>query len=447
VARAVIFNRSTALLKYGDINVMSRCTKGFSDLMFVALVIMIAGCQSMVSPGGSTPFMVGPGGSQNNTAHTQTQKQYAYNSNINLDVVVPVFDPGLPKDSSGNLDYDKIKNDAIWPQLRRAESKKFAFSTKKAIQKIGAFGSVNVTPDSNVSSDVFVIGSIVESNSEIVKVKAVVMDSSGSVWGQKIFKHRVSEGFFRNSRNKNKDPYEPVFTQVADYVYTLLQRKNEVQKQAIRDLTTIRYAQYYSPESYDQYVQQKIVGNAFSGKRYEFKLTGKPSDADRMLGRIDALRNQDNMFIDRLQVQYEAFDLQSQESYRVWQKETLVEAVAARKAKNTRNAKAVLGIAAAIGAVMVAKNSNSTYAGSSTAALAVASVAAIGSSLKDNQQFKIHRASLDEMGESLDINLSPSVMQFNETTTTLTGTASEQHEQWKAHLKAIYDLEYSNQAL
>ena len=38
-------------------------------------------------------------------------------------------------------------------------------------------------------------------------------------------------------------------------------------------------------------------------------------------------------------------------------------------------------------------------------------------------------------------------MEFNNEVVELTGTAGEQFEQWRAHLKKIYDIEYSNVSL
>jgi hypothetical protein len=406
-------------------------------LIFVALM----GCQSTVFNTGSTPFIVGPGGPV--TAANKAQKNLTYNSNIHLDVAVPIFNPGLPMKSTGALNYEKMSDDNIWPQLRRAEAKIFAVETKKSLDKIGAFGSVNVTPNSNASADLYILGTINKSNSEDVSIKAMVMDSTGKIWGNKTFNHRVSEGFFRDARNSDANPYGPVYDKLAEYVFKLLSKKSEVEKNTIRDITNIRYAQSYSPESYSQYLVSKTK-YGIAGRHVEFNLTGKPADNDPMMSRIDVLHNQENMFMDRLQSQYLAFGLDADKHYRLWQKETLPEAVTARKVERKRNVKAVVGALAMVGAVLAASNSNSPYVAANTTALAVVGVAAVGSAFKDNEQLSIHKATLDEMGESLDITLSPSVMMLDEKTVELTGSAADQHEQWKEHLHNIYEIESGN---
>jgi hypothetical protein len=44
-----------------------------------------------------------------------------------IDVIIPVFDPGLPEDPS---DYD---DENIWPELRRAEANRFAHKLKEKL--------------------------------------------------------------------------------------------------------------------------------------------------------------------------------------------------------------------------------------------------------------------------------------------------------------------------
>ena len=71
-----------------------------------------------------------------------------------LDVIIPVFDPGLSKEA------ERYKDEGVWPELRRAESNRFALKLKEAMEKTGAFGAVRVTPDQNATGDLYVLGKI-----------------------------------------------------------------------------------------------------------------------------------------------------------------------------------------------------------------------------------------------------------------------------------------------
>ena len=55
-----------------------------------------------------------------------------------LDVIIPVFDPGLPEDLE---DYE---DENIWPEIRRAEANRFAYKLKEKLDETGQFGSQSV---------------------------------------------------------------------------------------------------------------------------------------------------------------------------------------------------------------------------------------------------------------------------------------------------------------
>jgi len=93
-----------------------------------------------------------------------------------LDIVIPVFDPGLPEDPS------KYKDEGIWPELRRAEAYRFAFKLKSALEETGAFGAVRVAPDETATGDLYIIGKIAESDGEDVEIDLDVVDISGDQW-------------------------------------------------------------------------------------------------------------------------------------------------------------------------------------------------------------------------------------------------------------------------
>lgn len=406
-----------------------------------AVLLALVGCSSTSTTSNSSqPIMVGPGSATPTSTGAQ-KRAYAYNSNIYLDVAVPVFDPGFPINKrTGQVDYDELGEMDIWPQLRRAEAKRFAINTRDAIEKTKAFGAVRVVPNADTSADVFVLGKILQSDSEFIEIQATVMDSSGEILGQKSFDHQVSKHFFRDQTNKQKNPYGVVFQQIADYVYELVKKLPDNAKQKIKNTALVRYAQYYSPEEFGQYVKTSLKKK--KGIRYyKHELTGMPSADNKMLKRIATLRAQDQLFVDNLQDQYDIFNAETKESYRTWQKETLPDAVAAREARQERNIKAGLGVGLAILATVLSKNSKSTAGNIATAAGAIGSMVLLSDSFKANADMKVHRNIIDEQGKGLDLSISPTIMEFNDQQTELSGTAAEQYEQWKAHLKSIYELE------
>jgi len=265
--------------------------KALFTVVATASFILLSGCGSTQTNVTSVgPSMVGPGGGQALGAQKNT---YNYNSEIYMDVAIPVFDPGFPTERDGTIDYDEIEEEGIWPQVRRLEANRFAIATKEALGETKSFGSINVTPDASALADVYVLGKINYSDTETVEIGVKVMDAKNTVWGEEEFEYRVSEGWYRDAMSRGENPNGPVFEQIAKFVYDLLIKKSDAYKQEVQMVSDLRYAQMYSPESFSQYLTQ--------GRRGEIELVSAPSDSDPMLRRVRAIQAKDEQFIDSLQ--------------------------------------------------------------------------------------------------------------------------------------------------
>ena len=305
--------------------------KALFTVVATASFILLSGCGSTQTNVTSVgPSMVGPGGGQALGAQKNT---YNYNSEIYMDVAIPVFDPGFPTERDGTIDYDEIEEEGIWPQVRRLEANRFAIATKEALGETKSFGSINVTPDASALADVYVLGKINYSDTETVEIGVKVMDAKNTVWGEEEFEYRVSEGWYRDAMSRGENPNGPVFEQIAKFVYDLLIKKSDTYKQEVQMVSDLRYAQMYSPESFSQYLTQ--------GRRGEIELVSAPSDSDPMLRRVRAIQAKDEQFIDSLQETYDSFWVTTEEPYRKYQKETLPEAKKIRELEAERTTQQV----------------------------------------------------------------------------------------------------------
>jgi hypothetical protein len=427
------------------INFLKRKAR-LSSWALLSAIVMMVGCSSTATRNGQSPLLVGPAERQERQSEDYQVPNELVNAKIFLDVAIPTFSPGLPIDSYGNVDGDELIEEGIWPQLRRTEAKLFASEMKLALDNKKVFGNVSVVPDASTPSDLFILGEIIESDSEEVEIEVTVVDSSGEILGSKSFDHTVSQGFLRDQINQGKNPYEPVFIKASNYVVSLLAKMSSEDKQNIKDMSLMRYARYYSPETYSSYLESSIKRK--NGQRYyKFELTGMPDENDPMLRRIEDLRAQELLFVDRLQDNYEVFDAETRDAYSTWQEETLPEILAAREAQINRNSKVILGVSAAILAAILIKNSNkdgnrdkSEYDIGAIAA-GVGSVWAINEAFKNNARMKVHSAVIEEQGQALDLSVSPTVIEFENQTIELQGTAQEQYLQWKTHLRKVFDEE------
>ena len=354
-----------------------------------------------------------------------------------LDVAIPVFNPGK---------LVSTKDEKSWNELRKTESIIFAHRLKKSIEKIDKFGAVRVTPDSNATSDLYISGEILESDSREIRLKIQVVDIAGNMWLSKKFKEKVSEKFWsdpKNSRSSSMtDPYQTLFDKIADEVAKKIKFTSSGNLKKLKDISNLRFGLNLSEESFNEYI------GINKNKKYE--IVKKLNENDPKYLRLTNLRIRDQMFIDELQYNYKAFDDEVSNSYRVWQQQTYLELEAEDQAKSEAFGKALGGIlmlgAAVLGAYAAANSGAYDYntqalGGAAAIGGGIAGASLLKESFKKSEEAKIHRDAINELGQSLDSELSSRVIEFEKETVELTGTAQEQFSQWRNFLKLIYAKE------
>jgi len=394
--------------------------------LFIIFTFLLSGCATH----NRTSSTVGPLPSSSYSKNVEKESMVTAPK---LDVIIPVFDPGLQEDQS------KDDNKDIWPELRRAEANRFAYKLKGKLEATGQFGAVRVTPDQTATGDLYILGRIEESNGEKVAIKIGVVDISGKRWLDKVIEHEVSEDFHKDQRNKGLDPYDPLFEEAAAKIIDELNDHPLKELEELHYITDLRFGANFSDKAFMQYMEKK---------RGTFSLVSKPSDNDPMLKRVKAIRVRDQLFIDSLQDNYASFSEQMDESYLMWQEQSLFETQAEREARRKSVGQAIGGVLLISLAVLAGvSGANSDSVGSSSAGAAgailggLAGASLLSESFKTSEEAKVHRDSLNELGQSIDIDLSPQVIAFEKESVELTGDAKEQFDQWREFLQKIYSAE------
>ena len=356
-----------------------------------------------------------------------------------LDVIIPVFDPGLD---------DEVSGETVWTELRRAEATIFANQLKATLDATGEFGAVRVTPDANATGELYIQGRIEESTGHDVEISLSVSSISGEDLlarlsnrdkrSVKTFEHTVDKNYFMTPRNNKQEAYQPVFDDASDFIVSLLTKYSEVEKTELSNLSDLRFAASFSEDAFSEYMLTK------KGKT---TLVGMPSMDDPMYQKVRALRVRDQLFVDNLQNEYQGFNQQINESYLLWQEQSLEEYALKKEAK-ARATKKILGGIALIGIAILSASSNSGNNtigdnAASTAAVTAGVVAAglISSGIHDRKEAEMHNETIKELGQSIDIEMSPQVVAFEEREKELVGDSAEQFQQWRTFLKTLYELE------
>jgi hypothetical protein len=403
--------------------------KPLTYTLCVAITVTQFGC--VTGSGGGTGDDIGP---KSSSALGEADKLDIYSGRPKLEVIIPVFDPGLAKDAK------KDEDDGIWPELRKAEANRFAYKLKVALEETGAFGAVRVTPDKNATGDLYVQGAIEESNGADVQFEMTVSDISGKHWFTRSFDHEVDKNYHGNVRNDDKDPYDPLFEDAANYLVKKLNSKDTVQLEEIQKISLLRFGAHFNDDAFAEHMQ-------FKNGRYV--LLSYPNENDPMLKRVQAILVRDQLFVDGLQDNYRGFHDSMQKSYLIWQEQSMEEHIARKKANRKTIAKGVGGFLLLVLATAALINSGDSDNSLAEEALEVTGgvvAGAAGASLiegafQSSKEAAIHRDALAELGQSIDMEVAPQVVSFENKTEELTGTAKEQFEQWRLFLKKIYEQE------
>ena len=396
---------------------MRKFPSSAAPAVLAAALTVLTGC---VTTGTATGPPVGPG-----SIATARAPDGAYQG-VRLDVVLPVFDPGLPDDPD---DYEK---EGVWPELRRAEANRFAIALKRALQDTQALGDVRVSPDTEATGDLYVLGAIEQSDGQDVGIAVEVVDIGGHRWMRKRYRHRVKEYFWRDPRNAGANPYQPVFDEVAADIAALVQKRSSRDLEELRRIAEIRFARSLSEDAFAEYVEER------GGK---VRLAALPDRDDPMLARTRAIRVREGLFMDRMQTHYAAFAQRTDASYAVWQEQSLTEVKARNEARTRAFWQGALGAALAVGGVYAAvKGGNEYDPGTEVAGVtaAVAGAVLISKSFQNSAEGKVHAEALSELGESLDVEVASQVVELEGATVELTGDAREQFRQWRAFLQRIW---------
>jgi hypothetical protein len=69
----------------------------------------------------------------------------------------------------------------------------------------------------------------------------------------------------------------------------------------------------------------------------------------------------------------------------------------------------------------------------------------INSGLTSKAEAKMHADAINELGQSVDLEMSPQVVKFEQETAELTGDVEDQFQQWRDFMAKMYELEATPQ--
>jgi hypothetical protein len=340
-----------------------------------------------------------------------------------LDASIAIFDPGLD-------DYDEGQQ--VYPEVRKAEAHYIPNLLSETMQNSGAWGAVRVVPDAKQISDLMVEGEILYSDGEELRLHITATDSRGHMWLDKDYQSNASRYAYHETSREYQDPFQAVYTTISN---DLLERQEKLQpeeRENIRLVTELVFARSFSSEAFDGYLEQNRKGL--------YRIIRLPAEDDPMLEWVRSIRERDHLFIDTMQDYYISFNEQMIGPYQEWRKLSYEDAIALRELKaDSRRRMIAGGIAILAGIAGASSNSSVGRAAGSAAILGGGYL--LKSGLEIRNEAEMHVESLEELGQSLEAEITPQVIELQDRTVMLSGNVEDQYAQWRELLAEIYRTE------
>src|SRR5512145_2244661 len=98
-----------------------------------------------------------------------------------LDVGIVLFDSGVPEGEVDKEVLEELIREGTFVHIRRSESVYMSVLLRSTLQKTGNWGSVWISPRPTTAADVNVVGKILHSDGDQVRLVVTATDSTGRV--------------------------------------------------------------------------------------------------------------------------------------------------------------------------------------------------------------------------------------------------------------------------
>ncbi|MEH6592352.1 MAG: hypothetical protein V7746_18955 [Halioglobus sp.] len=381
----------------------------FRVLCALSLSVLLTACVSQTVKTTSVPTI--------NSADTQVSEH------LLLDVGISVFDPGLE-------DYDEDQQ--TYPEVRKAEARFMPMLLSEAMQESGAWGAVRVIPNNEQISDLLVEGKIIKSDGEELRLDIKATDSRNYVWLEKQYTSNASRYAYQASKRNKQDPFQAMYNTIANDILEKLQELEERDRQNVRLVTELLFAQSFSADAFDGYLA--------ANRQDRYLIMRLPAEDDPMLERVRVIRERDNVFIDTMQEYHSEFNLEMLGPYQEWRQLSYEEAVALKELRAESNRRLIAGGIAILAGIAGATSSDGYNRAASDIAI-IGGGYLLKSGLEKRSEAQIHVQALEELGMSMEAEITPSVIELDDRTIMLSGNVEDQYAQWRELMADIYQAE------
>jgi len=221
-----------------------------------------------------------------------------------LNVTIPVFDPGIPADPSVFRDLQ------VFPRIRQIEAKLMPFLLRETLVESRQWGAVRVVTKPDASAELQLLGTIVRSDGEWLKLRIRAVDATGNTWFDKIFSSQANTGSVTRQRDTGTPEFEAIYSEIAIELAASRNLMDDAAVSSIKGTSLMRFAGELAPTAFSGYLEQTDDGT--------LRLLKLPARSDPMLIRIETIRNTEFLITDTVDAKFREFNADLARTYRVW---------------------------------------------------------------------------------------------------------------------------------
>ena len=342
-----------------------------------------------------------------------------------LDVGILVFE-------TKELTPETAEKEGTNADIRQAEIHFIPYHLKNTLHQSSHWGAIQVVPAETNSVDLIVKGKILESNGEHLVLEIDVVDASQKRWFKKTYSAEASESYYSGNKQGEKDAYQDIYNAIANDMARYKMKLTAAQIKNIRTVAKLKFAREFAPDAFDGYLTKD--------KKQHLSVNRLPANNDPMMERLLQIREREYMYVDTLNQQYEKFYAEMWPAYENWRQLNLTEREAIKKIRRDAMTRQLIGALLIAGAI--AAGSQDANIGRALApAMVIIGGQVFISGWNVSKEAEMHKAAIEELGDSFGTEMQPVTMEFEGQQYKLTGSAEEQFKSWKTLLRQIYFAE------
>ncbi len=228
----------------------------------------------------------------------------ATNDGTDLNVTIPVFDPGIPDDPSAYRDLQ------VFPRIRQIEAKLLPFLLRQTLVESDQWGAVRIVTEPDDAAELQLFGTIVRSDGDWLDLRIRVVDATGTTWLDKVFSGQAHDQPDAHEGGKRPPEFQAIYAAIAIELAAIRDQIGDPAVSRIKGTSLVLYASELAPSAFSGFLGQNDDGT--------LQLLRLPARNDPMLRRIETIRNTEYLITDTVDTKFREFYADLTYTYRVW---------------------------------------------------------------------------------------------------------------------------------